>query len=152
MARESRVENLLKSAIKANGGGCAKHTNPGERGDPDQLASWPWGTTCLIETKWATGEKPETHQERRHIYWREHGMDVWVCCDESDIERIIAYTLRAERLRAGGYVVLTGKSALDACGRPRIGEDLDSAQRAEPAKARRRPALSGLGLGTKESG
>ncbi len=152
MARESRVENKLRAAIKASGGASAKHTSPGERGDPDQLASWPWGTCCLIETKWKTGEKPEKHQERRHKYWRDHGMDVWMCCDERDIERIIAYALRAERLRSDGYVVLGGKFALSSDCRPRVGQDLDHAERVELVKARERSPFPGSGLGPEKGG
>jgi hypothetical protein len=49
-----------------------------------------------VETKWATNEKPEPHQDRRHKFWRAKGLDVWMCCDDGDIEAIIDIALRAK--------------------------------------------------------
>ena len=148
MARERRVENLLVGAVEGIGGACDKHVNPGYRGDPDRLCSFPWGYHCMVETKWATGEVPEDHQLRRHIYWRERGIDVWVACDGTDIERIISFALGAKALSVYRDPLLTQSASRDVSRRPRIGEDRDSVQRVGRSKASRIKLLSGLGPGT----
>ena len=78
MAREYVVENYLTESVHDVGGACEKHTNPGYRGDPDRLVSFPCRYHCLVETKWKEGVKPERHQLRRHNWWRTRGMDVYV--------------------------------------------------------------------------
>jgi len=77
MARERIVESRLKSRIEAIGGACEKFKGS-VRGEPDRLCSFPHGYHCLVETKWASGVQPEPHQARRHEFWRERGMNVWV--------------------------------------------------------------------------
>jgi hypothetical protein len=82
MARERIVESRLKRRIEDVGGACAKFRGS-VRGEPDRLCSFPWGFHCLVETKWAEGVMPEPHQLRRHAFWRERGMPVYVVgCDE----------------------------------------------------------------------
>jgi hypothetical protein len=78
MAREAVVEEYLKDRVEDAGGACEKHTNPGHRGDPDRLVSFPRGYKCLVETKWADDAEPEPHQLRRHEWWRDRGMPVHV--------------------------------------------------------------------------
>ncbi len=76
--RESKVEGYLKDRLEAVGAACEKHVNPGWRGDPDRLISFPSRYHCMVETKWDTGVTPEDHQLRRHTWWRMRGMDVYV--------------------------------------------------------------------------
>lgn len=121
--RESKVENALVTAVEAEKGACAKHVNTGFRGDPDRLCSFPWGYHCFVETKWATGVVPEAHQLRRHTYWRDRGLDVWVACDTADIRRIIDFALRAKTIPTNRVAVSLGPSSRYVGGRPRIGED-----------------------------
>jgi hypothetical protein len=64
--------------MEAVGGAAEKHVNPGWRGDPDRLLSFPDRYHCMVETKWAYDVEPEPHQSRRHKWWRERGMDVYV--------------------------------------------------------------------------
>lgn len=64
--------------VESVGGAAEKHTNPGHRGDPDRLCSFPDGYNCLVETKWAEDAVAEAHQLRRHEWWRARGMDVYV--------------------------------------------------------------------------
>jgi hypothetical protein len=64
--------------MEAVGGAAEKHVNPGWRGDPDRLLSFPDRYHCMVETKWADDAEPEDHQLRRHKWWRERGMDVYV--------------------------------------------------------------------------
>lgn len=151
MARESRIETALTSAVEGLGGACDKHVNTGFRGDPDRLVSFQWGYHCLVETKWATGVAPEAHQLRRHVYWRARGLDVWVACDELDIQRIIDFALRTQAVSTNRNTFPVGSSTWDVGSRPRIGEDEHHLQRSRHAKNRRKPILSGLGPGTKES-
>jgi hypothetical protein len=126
MAREYRVESRLKAAIEELGGACEKHINTGYRGDPDRLCSFPWGYHCLVETKWATGIAPEKHQLRRHAYWRRRGLDTWVACDDSDIERICNYAVGTASLSTNCSPIFAGQPASDASCRPRVGEDRDN--------------------------
>lgn len=121
--REYKVEDALVTAIEFIGGACAKHVNTGYRGDPDRICSFPWRYHCMVETKWATGETPEAHQLRRHKFWRERGLDVWVACDRHDIDRIIAFAVRAKILSAISLAFPLGPSTWDVGSRPRIGED-----------------------------
>jgi hypothetical protein len=88
MARERTIERKLKKRIEDVGGACAKF-NGAVRGEPDRICSFPNKYHCLVETKWATHISPEPHQLRRHAWWRERGMDVWVVCDELDISAVL---------------------------------------------------------------
>jgi hypothetical protein len=78
LRREKTVENYLTAQVEKLGGACEKHTNPGHRGDPDRLVSFPNKYRCMVETKWAEDATPEDHQLRRHEWWRKRGMDVFV--------------------------------------------------------------------------
>lgn len=95
------MERRLKSRIEATGGACEKHVNPGHRGDPDRLCSWPCGYVCLVETKWAPDIEPEPHQKRRHEFWRARGVPVFVVGDDDGIETV----LHAATLSAAGRSV-----------------------------------------------
>lgn len=147
MAREYKVENALTAAVEASGGVCEKHVNTGHRGDPDRLCSWPWGYHCMVETKWAAGEHPEQHQMRRHVFYREHGLDVWVACDQPDIDRVIRYALGTAPLSEDRNPLFAGPPSSDVGRRPRIGEDRDHAIRVRSSKDGRVKLLSGLGPG-----
>lgn len=76
--RETKIEEYLTERVEAVRGACEKHTNPGHRGDPDRLLSFPSRYQCMVETKWADDADPEPHQVRRHEWWRKRGMDVFV--------------------------------------------------------------------------
>ena len=89
MARERLVERRLKRRIEDAGGACEKFESA-IRGEPDRICSFPNKYHCMVETKWATGVKPEPHQLRRHEFWRKRGMDVWVVCDDNDISAVLA--------------------------------------------------------------
>jgi hypothetical protein len=102
---ETKVRDRLVRRIESVGGACELHVCPGSRGDPDTLCSFPWGYHCLVETKWASNEKPEPHQRRRHQMWRGKGLDVWMCCDDGDIEAIIDIALRAKKASGVGDAV-----------------------------------------------
>ncbi len=82
------MESYLRQQVKALGGACEKHTNPGYRGDPDRLVSIPFSTplVCLVETKWAEGVEPEEHQLRRHEWWRSRGMEVYVVRSKAEVD------------------------------------------------------------------
>jgi hypothetical protein len=71
--------------MEAIGGACEKHVNSGHRGDPDRLLSFPDRYHCMVETKWADDVEPEEHQLRRHKWWRERGMDVFVCRSREEV-------------------------------------------------------------------
>ena len=88
MARERIVESRLKRRIEDVGGACAKFTGA-VRGEPDRICSFPNKYHCLVETKWGTGVTPEPHQLRRHAWWRTRGMDVWVVCNDHDIDTVL---------------------------------------------------------------
>ena len=148
--RESLVENRLVKRTEEVGGACEKF-KPTIRGEPDRLLSFPWGYHCLVETKWATGVRPENHQLRRHAYWRARGLDVWLACDDADIARIIAYALYAQTIWAAGNPVSTRSSTWDVSRRPRVGEDQHGPERARHAKDRRKQLLPRLGDGTETS-
>lgn len=75
--RESKVENYLQERVEAVGGAAAKFKGS-IRGEPDRLVSFPARYQCLVETKWTAGVEPESHQLRRHEWWRKRGMDVFV--------------------------------------------------------------------------
>lgn len=116
MAREKTVERRLKSRIEEIGGACEKHVG-GKRGDPDRLCSFPNGYHCLVETKWAEGVQPEAHQLRRHEFWRERGMDVWVVgCDRHITEFVSFAFLQPTRLSVGSCLVPGGPSTINASG------------------------------------
>jgi hypothetical protein len=93
---ESRVETRLVSRVRFAGGACEKFKSS-VRGEPDRLLSFPWGFHCLVETKWARGVKPEPHQLRRHEYWRDRGMPVFVVGDEDGIDIVLAAAVSANR-------------------------------------------------------
>lgn len=76
--RENKVEGYLKRRMEEIGGAAEKHVNPGANGDPDRLCSFPDGYHCLVETKWAQDVLLPAHQSRRHKWWRQRGMDVYV--------------------------------------------------------------------------
>lgn len=86
---EQIVEQRLKRRVEETGGVCEKHVNPGYRGDPDRLCSWPSGYVCFVETKWAPGVSPEPHQLRRHKHWRDHGLPVFVAGCDDDIDAVL---------------------------------------------------------------
>jgi hypothetical protein len=130
MALEYRVESRLTAAVERLGGACEKHVNTGHRGDPDRLCSFPWGYHCLVETKWETGVRPEAHQLRRHAFWRLRGLDVWVACDDIDIQRICDYAVGTSPVSKIGNPFFMGSSPMYVGGRPRIGEDRDNVKRA----------------------
>ena|ERR1700722_10280472 len=92
MAREKTVESRLNDRIKEVGGACEKHVG-GMRGDPDRICSFPNGYHCLAETKWLEDVKPEEHQLRRHGFWRERGMDVWVIGCDRHIAQLIDFAV-----------------------------------------------------------
>jgi hypothetical protein len=68
----------LTERVELAGGACEKHVNPGHRGDPDRLVSFQSGYVCLVETKWAEIAPLPEYQSRRHRFWRNHGIDVYV--------------------------------------------------------------------------
>jgi hypothetical protein len=72
--------------MKWVGGTSQKHTNPGHRGDPDQLVSFRDGYHCLVETKWADDAPVPEYQLRRHTWWQERGMDVFVLKSKADVD------------------------------------------------------------------
>ena len=96
--RENRVEKALQQIVKAAGGTAQKHTNPGHRGDPDRLCSFPRGYHCLVETKWVDGVPPTDAQLRRHRFWRSHGMDVYVVGSPEAAQRLIDTLRMADRI------------------------------------------------------
>jgi hypothetical protein len=118
MARERIVERRLKRRIESVGGACEKHVGA-MRGDPDRLCSFPNGYHCLVETKWAEGEKPEDHQLRRHGFWRLRGMDVWVIgCDRHIKQLIDLASVHPTRLSVTGCAVLSGPATFHVGGGP----------------------------------
>jgi hypothetical protein len=82
------VESYLKRKVEALGGACEKFKSA-TRGDPDRLMSFPWQYHCLAETKWAEGVSPEPHQIRRHQWWTERGIDVWVLRSKREVDVFI---------------------------------------------------------------
>jgi hypothetical protein len=89
--REYKVEDYLVERVGLMGGACEKYTNPGHRGDPDRLLSFPCRYHCLVETKWAQGVKPMGHQLRRHGFWRLRGMDVYVVGSEGEVDVLLQH-------------------------------------------------------------
>lgn len=95
MARRERVvETYLKRQMELVGGAAEKHVNPGTRGDPDRVCCFPDGYVCLVETKWDEKAEPEPHQIRRHHWWRQRGMPVFVIRSKAEVDRWLA----AERI------------------------------------------------------
>ena len=84
--REYKVEDHLQAKMKSVDGACEKHTNPGHRGDPDRLCSFICGYHCLVETKWADDAPLPAYQARRHEWWRQHGMDVFVLKSKEQVD------------------------------------------------------------------
>src|SRR5208337_67136 len=149
MARERTVESRLKSRIEEVGGACEKFTGT-VRGEPDRICSFPNKYHCLVETKWETGVTPEPHQLRRHAWWRTRGMDVWVVCNDHDIDTVLfhASALQSARLSVGGGPVPGGAPARDAGGRPWAGENGDFSAGAGYAEAGRVELLPCVGPST----
>lgn len=127
MAREYPIVLKLRSAVKAVGGACENFRNPGVRGDPDQLLSFPWGYHCLVECKWGFGVRPRPHQMRRHKYWRDHGMDVWVANDDGSIRAVVAIALRSKAVSDDRGEVADRSSARNATVQPRHRKNRDGA-------------------------
>jgi hypothetical protein len=84
--REAKVETYLQDRMEAINGAAEKHVNPGWRGDPDRICSFPDRYNCMVETKWAPDVAPEAHQTRRHKWWRERGMDVFVIGSHEQVD------------------------------------------------------------------
>lgn len=89
MPRERSVEWYLKCRVEKIGGACEKHVNPGHRGDPDRLLSFPWGYQCLVETKWADDAPVPDYQLRRHMWWKCRGMPVFVLKSKAEVDAFI---------------------------------------------------------------
>lgn len=85
--REKTVETYLTEQMELVGGAAEKHVNPGHRGDPDRLCSFPDRYHCLVETKWGEDATPEAHQLRRHEWWRQRGMDVYVLKSKEGVSK-----------------------------------------------------------------
>lgn len=148
MAREYAVVRRLRTAVEAASGVCQQHVNNGVRGDPDQLVSFPWGYHCLVECKWRTGVRPQAHQRRRHEYWRDHGMDVWVVTDERDIRGLIVYAFHTQSISVPRRPVASGPSPRHAGGRSRPRKNGNNAASAGDSSSDGQSVLSGADTST----
>lgn len=83
---EKTVENMLKRAIKADGGLCWKLVSPGVDGVPDRLCLKA-GRALFVEVK-APGKKPRPLQQRRMNQLREQGFTCLVIDSMSQIEEV----------------------------------------------------------------
>jgi hypothetical protein len=99
--RENKVESYLQERMEAVGGAAEKHVNPGYRGDPDRLLSFPDRYQCMVETKWAEDVEPKAHQTRRHNWWRCRGMDVFVLRSKEEVD---VFMIRMRRRWDRNYI------------------------------------------------
>ena len=83
------METYLQQRMEELGGAAEKHTNPGHRGDPDRLCTMPHWAPFFVETKWAEDAEPETHQLRRHIWWRKRGIEVYVLRSKRQVDEFM---------------------------------------------------------------
>lgn len=149
MARERTIERKLKSLIENVCGACEKHVGA-VRGDPDRVCSFPNGYHCLVETKWEEGVEPEPHQLRRHEFWRNRGIDVWVVGSNEHIIKLVNFALfQPPRLSVGSCDVPGGQATRHVGGRPWTGKDGYFALSAGHAEINRIELLPGAGARTK---
>jgi hypothetical protein len=94
--RERTVEKYLKQQVELLQGACAKFKGS-VRGEPDRLLSFPDKYKCLVETKWSEEATVQAHQLRRHQWWRERGMDVFVLKTKGDVDAFLTTWIRFRR-------------------------------------------------------
>lgn len=88
--KESVVEKLLISRVKAAGGICEKVTVIGARGFFDRLVVLPAGRVIFCEVKKPRGGKVSAHQILRHSRYKALGAEVRIVCNENDIDRLMS--------------------------------------------------------------
>lgn len=82
---EKSIENVLRKAVKAEGGLCLKWVCPGHRGVPDRMILFPGGIIAFVELK-RPGAKVKAGGLQE--WWREKLAGLgFLCCEISTVEQ-----------------------------------------------------------------
>lgn len=83
---EADVEARFVRVVEGHGWEVRKLEWVGRRGAPDRICFGPGGQMALAELKNGTKGRLSPHQRREHAALSRLGHQVWVICDNADIE------------------------------------------------------------------